>query len=84
MTFRDRSATARAQNALSLLTGDHSIEEVALLVDYRPASAFTAAFRPVTGLTPGQYRRRLAGPMPDGTASEDAADDPRQGLHTAG
>lgn len=83
MTFRDWSATARAQHALSLLTRDLSTEEVAQLVGYRSASAFTAAFRRVTGLTPGQYRRRLAGPAPSGTADEDAADVPREGSRAA-
>lgn len=80
MTCLDWSATARAPNALSLLTGEHSIEEVALLVGYRSASAFTAAFRRVTGMAPGQHRRRPTGPTPEGAAGEDAADGPRREL----
>lgn len=54
--FRDWAATARAQWAVALLAADERIEDVAGQVGYRSASAFTAAFRRVTGMTPGAYR----------------------------
>lgn len=76
MTFRDRSPTARAQIVLSLLTRGLSIEGVARLVGCRSASAFTAAFRRVTGLTPGHCRRRPTSPTPAGAADGEAADGP--------
>ncbi len=54
--FRAWAATARAQRAVALLAVGERIDDVAALVGYRSASAFTAAFRRVTGLTPGSYR----------------------------
>ncbi|MGO2585126.1 MAG: helix-turn-helix domain-containing protein, partial [Brachybacterium tyrofermentans] len=45
------------QRAVALLAAGETIEEVALRVGFRSTSAFTAAFRRVTGLTPGQHRR---------------------------
>ncbi|MGY5766345.1 AraC family transcriptional regulator [Brachybacterium sp. DNPG3] len=57
MTFRAWVATARAQHAVTLLSSGLAIDEVADAVGYRSASAFTTAFRRVTGLTPGQFRR---------------------------
>lgn len=59
MSFRTWTATARAQRALSLLSGDLLVEDVARRLGYRSTSAFSAAFRQATGLTPSQYRRRL-------------------------
>ncbi len=55
--FRAWAATARAQRAVALLAAGERIDDVAAQVGYRSASAFTAAFRRVTGLTPGAYRR---------------------------
>ncbi len=49
-------ATVRAAHAVVLLAQGHDVGEVAELVGYRSASAFGAAFRRVTGLTPGQFR----------------------------
>lgn len=57
MSFRAWVSTARAQRAVALLAAGETIEEVALRVGFRSTSAFTAAFRRVTGLTPGQHRR---------------------------
>lgn len=57
LTFRTWLATARVQHAVELIGRGHPIEEVADAVGYRSASAFTTAFRRVTGLTPGQFRR---------------------------
>lgn len=49
-------ATARAQHAVHLLSQGVSIEDVAYVVGYRSVSAFTTAFRRVTGTTPGRFR----------------------------
>lgn len=49
-------ATARAQRAVELLAAGLPIDEVAHDVGYRSASAFTTAFRRVTGATPGRFR----------------------------
>lgn len=57
MTFRAWTATARTQRAVTLMTSGAAIDEVADAVGYRSTSAFTTAFRRVTGLTPGQFRR---------------------------
>jgi AraC-like DNA-binding protein len=64
--FRAWAATARAQRAVALLAAGERIEDVAELVGYRSASAFTAAFRRVTGVTPGVHRDvgAAAGPLP--------------------
>lgn len=57
MTYRTWVATARAQHAVELLARQVPIEEVAVSVGYRSTSAFITAFRRITGLTPGQFRR---------------------------
>ncbi|MEU1282497.1 AraC family transcriptional regulator [Streptomyces sp. NPDC005805] len=49
-------ASVRAQHAVALLTLGREVEEVAEEVGYRSASAFGAAFRRTTGLTPGTFR----------------------------
>lgn len=49
-------ATAKAQHAIGRMGQGLAIEEVASEVGYRSASAFTTAFRRVTGTTPGQFR----------------------------
>lgn len=51
-------ATVRAQHAVALLTLGHELDEVARRVGYRSVSAFGAAFRRTTGLTPGAFRAR--------------------------
>ncbi|MEV5826671.1 AraC family transcriptional regulator [Spirillospora sp. NPDC052242] len=51
-------AAARAQHAVTLLTRGWEIDVVAEEVGYRSASAFGAAFRRTTGLTPGAFRAR--------------------------
>lgn len=56
MGFTRWVATARAQHAVVLLAQGMEIDEVAGMVGYRSASAFTTAFRRVTGTTPGRYR----------------------------
>lgn len=49
-------ASVRAQHAVALLTRGWDVEAVAEEVGYRSASAFGAAFRRTTGLTPGTFR----------------------------
>ncbi|MFG3257512.1 helix-turn-helix domain-containing protein [Streptomyces sp. NPDC048172] len=49
-------ASVRAQHAVALLTRGWDVEAVAEQVGYRSASAFGAAFRRTTGLTPGTFR----------------------------
>lgn len=62
--FRAWTAAARAQRAVALLAEGLRIEDVARQVGYRSASAFTAAFRRVTGMTPGAYRLGGSAPAP--------------------
>lgn len=52
-------AAVRAQHAIGLLTRGWDVESVAEQVGYRSASAFGAAFRRTTGLTPGMFRPEL-------------------------
>lgn len=51
-------AGVRAQHAVALLTRGWEVDVVAEEVGYRSASAFGAAFRRTTGLTPGSFRAR--------------------------
>ncbi|MEU4834891.1 AraC family transcriptional regulator [Streptosporangium sp. NPDC023615] len=51
-------AAVRAQHAVALLTRGWEVDLVAEEVGYRSASAFGAAFRRTTGLTPGAFRAR--------------------------
>lgn len=51
-------AAVRAQHAVELLGRGWEIDVVAEEVGYRSASAFGAAFRRTTGLTPGAFRAR--------------------------
>ncbi|MFD0658639.1 helix-turn-helix transcriptional regulator [Thermocatellispora tengchongensis] len=51
-------AAVRAQHAVALLARGWEVEAVAEEVGYRSASAFGAAFRRTTGLTPGAFRAR--------------------------
>ncbi|TDC48899.1 AraC family transcriptional regulator [Actinomadura sp. KC345] len=51
-------AAVRAQHAVALLGRGWEIDAVAEQVGYRSASAFGAAFRRTTGLTPGAFRAR--------------------------
>lgn len=51
-------AAVRAQHAVALLTRGWEVDVVAEEVGYRSASAFGAAFRRTTGVTPGAFRTR--------------------------
>ena len=50
----------RDQAMLALRQTGLSIQEVALRVGFREATVFIKAFRQWTGMTPGEYRTRLA------------------------
>ncbi|MFC8369038.1 MULTISPECIES: AraC family transcriptional regulator [unclassified Streptomyces] len=51
-------ASVRAQHAVHLLSLGFEVDVVADAVGYRSASAFGAAFRRTTGMTPGRFRAR--------------------------
>ncbi|MGO1183137.1 MAG: AraC family transcriptional regulator [Micrococcaceae bacterium] len=51
--------TVRAQHAVRLLAHGRGIEDVAEETGYRTVSAFGAAFKECTGLTPGELRATL-------------------------
>lgn len=50
-------ASVRLQTAIPLLAADESVAVVAGYVGYETPSAFIAAFRRHTGVTPGAYFR---------------------------
>jgi AraC-like DNA-binding protein len=54
-------AAVRAQQAVLLLAAGESVDDVADAVGYRSASAFGAAFRRETGLTPSRFQPGAAG-----------------------
>ena len=56
MSFLGWRAQVRAQRAIALLAEGLDPEDVAGLVGYRSLSAFGAALRRTTGLTPGAFR----------------------------
>jgi AraC-like DNA-binding protein len=56
--FHEWRTRARVAEALRLLLTDRPIAAIAGDVGYATASAFGAAFRSVTGVTPSTYRRR--------------------------
>lgn len=66
MGFRTWAATARAHHAVALLAEGQRVEDVVGQVGFRSASAFTAAFRRVTGMTPGEFRQTPAAAQPVG------------------
>ncbi|KIH99842.1 AraC family transcriptional regulator [Streptomonospora alba] len=53
--FSQWLATARMQHAVAMLARGDSLDEVALCVGYHSASSFGAAFRRVTGTSPGRF-----------------------------
>jgi len=64
MSFAQWRAQARMRAALSLLADGGSVATVARQVGYRNPSAFTTAFRRITGQTPGSVRRGAVPPTP--------------------
>ncbi|WP_236743343.1 MULTISPECIES: helix-turn-helix domain-containing protein [Nocardiopsis] len=57
--FSQWLATARMQHAVAMLAREEEIDEVAACVGYHSASAFGAAFRRITGLSPGRFRSEI-------------------------
>ncbi|WP_456598641.1 helix-turn-helix domain-containing protein [Blastococcus sp. SYSU DS0616] len=49
-------AAARAQHAITMLAHGAEIEQIAGRVGFRSVSAFGAAFRRITGMSPGRFR----------------------------
>lgn len=64
VTFGRWRTLARLQAALPLLADGTPVSTVAGRVGYRTTSAFVAAFRAHTGITPGQYFRARPPNMP--------------------
>ncbi|WP_460999826.1 AraC family transcriptional regulator [Streptomonospora sediminis] len=56
--FNQWLATARMQHAVSMLARGERLDEVAVRVGYHSASSFGAAFRRITGISPGRFRSR--------------------------
>lgn len=56
LSFTRWVGTVRAQHAVALLAAGVELELVAEHVGYRSVSAFGAAFRRTTGLTPGRFK----------------------------
>ncbi|GEB22794.1 MAG: helix-turn-helix domain-containing protein [Brevibacterium aurantiacum] len=50
------ATTARVQHAVSMISLGGEVDEAAAGVGYRSVSAFTTAFKRITGTTPGQFR----------------------------
>lgn len=60
----------RVERAKRLLeTGGESAGEIASMVGYADAASFFKAFRELTGLTPGEYRRRFGIAAPSGKST---------------
>lgn len=56
-TFEDWRARLRFLHAIPLLAEDRKVTDVAQCCGYRSASAFVAAFRRFSGVTPGEFCR---------------------------
>jgi AraC-type DNA-binding domain-containing proteins len=56
-SFSQWAAAVRAQHAIMMLAQGHLVEDVARATGYSTGSGFGAAFRKVTGCTPGSFRR---------------------------
>lgn len=67
LSFGAWQAAFRAQHAAILLGRGIPVDEIATAVGYRSTSAFGAAFRRTTGLTPGTFR--ASGFAPDSAAT---------------
>ena len=61
ISYVQRIRVERAKRALE--TGSAPIEEISWTVGYEDAASFRRLFKRVTGLTPGEYRRRFR--LPD-------------------
>lgn len=69
MSFVEWVVQVRAQRAVLLLCGGAEIAEVARIVGYRSTSAFGAAFRRATGMTPGQFQLSTSESLQKGSDS---------------
>lgn len=56
MTIGEWRQRTRVTRAIGLLAGGSDVKDVALQVGYETASAFVAAFKRTTGMTPGKVR----------------------------
>ena len=56
LTIGEWRHRARVSRAIALLAGGSEVKDVALEVGYETASAFVAAFKRTTGMTPGKLR----------------------------
>jgi transcriptional regulator GlxA family with amidase domain len=61
ISYVQRTRVERAKRALE--TGSAPIEEISWAVGYEDAASFRRLFKRMTGLTPGEYRRRFR--LPD-------------------
>ncbi|MCB0689496.1 MAG: helix-turn-helix transcriptional regulator [Saprospiraceae bacterium] len=60
-TFTDLLYQARMDKSLTLLqSNQHNISEIASKVGFRDTSYFIRSFRKKYGVTPGQFRERIA------------------------
>lgn len=59
-SFSQWSAAVRVQHAIFMLAQGHLVEDVARATGYSTGSGFGAAFRKVTGCTPGSFRRETS------------------------
>jgi len=65
LTFGRWRALARLQAAIPALASGEPVANVSRRVGYETPSAFVAAFRRETGMTPGAYFRSVTGPSGD-------------------
>jgi len=65
MTTIDVRIPAEERAAIGALAAGEPVGKVARLVGHESASAFVAAFRRETGMTPAMYFRSVAGPSGD-------------------
>jgi AraC-like DNA-binding protein len=60
MSFRDYRRQVQIQTSIGLLVDGFSVTRIAGMLGYENPSAFVHAFKSATGVTPGQYTKRLA------------------------
>lgn len=60
LTFSQWKLAVRCQHAIRLLSEGYGAEYIAEQVGYHSVSAFGAAFKQATGMTPGQMRHQVA------------------------
>lgn len=66
-SFNDLASSVRKEWAITYLKKpEYAASEIAYLLHYSEPSAFHQAFKKWTGLTPGQYRRKIASELASG------------------